>query len=169
MRVLITILRLLRYQISVVIGSKKNRVMTGQKNITALRISVLWHQKGGSEEEALIEHGCNYYGATVTRSAPFAIFLRQDVLRLALEMDAWYRNHIDIFSQELYYRQPYSRKKDGTVIPYEPVQTIIPGIYGEIAKHANGELYTTKERNELAAVCADLAFIWKKDRIDSTA
>ena len=28
---------------------------------------------------------------------------------------------------------------------------------------------TQQERRELAAVCADLAFIWKKDRIDSTA
>ncbi len=108
--------------------------------------------EGGQREEALIEHGCNYYGATVTRSAPFAIFLRQDVLRLALEMDAWYRNHIDIFA-ELYYRQPYSRKKDGTVIPYEPVQTIIPGIYGEIAKHANGELYTTRAQRTGCSMC----------------
>lgn len=108
--------------------------------------------EGGQREEALVEHGCNYYGATVTRSAPFAIFYRQDILRLALEMDAWYREHIDLFA-ELYYRQPYSRKKDRTVIPYEPVQTIIPGIYGEIAKHANGELYTTRAQRTGCSMC----------------
>ena len=38
--------------------------------------------EGGQREEALIEHGCNYYGKTVIRSAPFAIFLRQDILKL---------------------------------------------------------------------------------------
>ena len=32
-------------------------------------------------------HGCNYFGKTTTRSAPFAIFDRQDVLRLALDLD----------------------------------------------------------------------------------
>jgi len=42
--------------------------------------------EGGQREEALIEHGCNYYGKTVIRSAPFAIFTRQDLLRLALDL-----------------------------------------------------------------------------------
>ncbi len=32
-------------------------------------------------------HGCNYFGKTTIRSAPFAIFSRQDILRLALELD----------------------------------------------------------------------------------
>lgn len=41
----------------------------------------------GQREEALVEHGCNYYGATVIRSAPFAIFTRQDILQLALDLD----------------------------------------------------------------------------------
>lgn len=40
----------------------------------------------GRREISLIKHGCNYYGKTVTRSCPFAIFSRQDILRLALEM-----------------------------------------------------------------------------------
>ena len=43
--------------------------------------------EGGQREEALVEHGCNYYGATVVRSAPFAIFMRNDILQLALEMN----------------------------------------------------------------------------------
>lgn len=43
--------------------------------------------EGGQREEALIEHGCNYYGKTVMRSAPFAPFTRQDLLRLAVELE----------------------------------------------------------------------------------
>ena len=43
--------------------------------------------EGGQREDGIIEHGCNYYGKTVIRSAPFGIFLRQDVLQLALDLD----------------------------------------------------------------------------------
>ena len=32
-------------------------------------------------------NGCNYYGKTTTRSCPFAIFSRQDILRLALDLN----------------------------------------------------------------------------------
>lgn len=42
--------------------------------------------EGGQREEALIDHGCNYYGKTTMRSAPFAPFLRQDLLQLALDL-----------------------------------------------------------------------------------
>ena len=31
-------------------------------------------------------HGCNYFGKSTTRSAPFAIFSRQDLLQLALDL-----------------------------------------------------------------------------------
>ena len=31
-------------------------------------------------------HGCNYFGETTIRSAPFAIFSRQDLLQLALDL-----------------------------------------------------------------------------------
>lgn len=37
----------------------------------------LMASEGGQREEALVEHGCNYFGKTVIRSAPFAPFLRQ--------------------------------------------------------------------------------------------
>lgn len=47
----------------------------------------LMASEGGQREKALTKHGCNYYGKTVTRSCPFAIFHRQDVLRLALDLD----------------------------------------------------------------------------------
>lgn len=108
--------------------------------------------EGGQREEALVEHGCNYYGKTVTRSAPFAIFLRNDILRLALEMNQWYHEHIEIF-QELYYKQPYSRDKDGSIIPYEPLDRIIPEIYGEILQHENGDYYTTRAQRTGCSMC----------------
>lgn len=43
--------------------------------------------EGGQREEALVEHGCNYYGKTTIRSAPFAPFLRQDILQLAIDLE----------------------------------------------------------------------------------
>lgn len=46
----------------------------------------LMASEGGQREESLIENGCNYYGKTVTRSAPFAPFLRQDLLQLAIDL-----------------------------------------------------------------------------------
>ncbi len=108
--------------------------------------------EGGQREEALVEHGCNYYGATVTRSAPFATFMRNDVLRLAVEMDKWYQTHIDLF-ESLYYQQPYSRDKDGRIIPYEPLEAIVPAIYGVIRQHENGELYTTRAQRTGCSMC----------------
>lgn len=48
----------------------------------------LMASEGGQREEALVEHGCNYFGKTVIRSAPFAPFLRQDLLQLAIDIDA---------------------------------------------------------------------------------
>lgn len=35
----------------------------------------------------LTKNGCNYFGKETVRSCPFAIFTRQDILRLALELD----------------------------------------------------------------------------------
>ena len=46
----------------------------------------LMASEGGQREKALMKHGCNYYGKTVTRSCPFAIFDRQDILQLALDL-----------------------------------------------------------------------------------
>lgn len=48
----------------------------------------LMASEGGQREMGLIKNGCNYYGKTVTRSAPFAPFLRQDILQLALDVNA---------------------------------------------------------------------------------
>lgn len=46
----------------------------------------LMADEGGRREISLKKHGCNYYGKTVTRSCPFAIFSKTDLLRLALEL-----------------------------------------------------------------------------------
>lgn len=41
----------------------------------------------GQREMGLIKNGCNYYGKDTVRSCPFARFSRQDLLRLALDLD----------------------------------------------------------------------------------
>jgi len=61
--------------------------------------------EGGQREESLIDHGCNYYGKTVIRSAPFAPFLRQDILQLALDLE--------VPVPEIY--GEIKRKSDGTL------------------------------------------------------
>lgn len=65
----------------------------------------LMASEGGQREEALVENGCNYYGKTVMRSAPFAPFLRQDILRLALDLN--------VPIPEIY--GTIERKSDGTL------------------------------------------------------
>lgn len=87
--------------------------------------------EGGQREEALIDHGCNYYGKTVIRSAPFAIFMRSDILRLALAMDRWYHDHLDFFEVR-FHAQPYGRNPDGSFKEYVPLESIVPEIYGKI-------------------------------------
>ena len=47
----------------------------------------LMASEGRRREKALMMHGCNYFGETTIRSAPFAIFDRQDILRLALDLN----------------------------------------------------------------------------------
>lgn len=108
--------------------------------------------EGGQREEALVEHGCNYYGATVIRSAPFATFMRNDILKLALEMNQWYLKHTEVF-EKLYYEQSYSRDKNGNIIPYEPLESTIPTIYGEIRQHENGDYYTTRAQRTGCSMC----------------
>lgn len=42
--------------------------------------------EGGRRAKSLRMNGCNYFGASTIRSCPFAIFHRQDVLQLALDL-----------------------------------------------------------------------------------
>lgn len=46
----------------------------------------LMASEGGQREMGLMKNGCNYYGKKTTRSCPFAIFSRQDLLQLALDL-----------------------------------------------------------------------------------
>lgn len=46
----------------------------------------LMASEGGRREKALMRNGCNYFGETTIRSCPFAIFMRQDLLQLALDL-----------------------------------------------------------------------------------
>ena len=43
--------------------------------------------EGGRRAKSLMINGCNYFGKSTIRSAPFAIFNRQDILQLALELE----------------------------------------------------------------------------------
>ena len=47
----------------------------------------LMASEGGRRQKALMRNGCNYISPGTKRSCPFAIFSRQDLLRLALELD----------------------------------------------------------------------------------
>ena len=47
----------------------------------------LMASEGGQRELGLTKNGCNYYGKTVKRSCPFAIFMRADILQLAVDLD----------------------------------------------------------------------------------
>lgn len=47
----------------------------------------LMASEGGRREKTLMINGCNYFGTSTIRSAPFAIFNRQDLLQLALELN----------------------------------------------------------------------------------
>lgn len=47
----------------------------------------LMASEGGRRAKSLKINGCNYFGASTIRSAPFAIFERQDLLQLALDLN----------------------------------------------------------------------------------
>lgn len=48
----------------------------------------LMASEGGRRQKALMIHGCNYISPGTKRSCPFAIFSRQDLLQLALDLHA---------------------------------------------------------------------------------
>jgi len=90
--------------------------------------------EGGRRAKSLRINGCNYFGASVIRSAPFAIFSRQDILTLALEMNEWYQQHWNEFSDI-------------------HLDTIVPAIYGEIVRDPDGTLRTTKAQRTGCSMC----------------
>ena len=93
--------------------------------------------EGGRRAKALRMHGCNYFGKSVIRSAPFAIFGRQDILTLALEMDEYYKKNWQKFNPD----------------PKLKVDSIVPAIYGEIARDDDGNLRTTRAQRTGCSMC----------------
>lgn len=65
----------------------------------------LMASEGGRRAKSLMLNGCNYFGKSAIRSAPFAIFTRQDLLQLALELE--------VPVPEIY--GTIERKEDGTL------------------------------------------------------
>lgn len=65
----------------------------------------LMASEGGRRAKSLMINGCNYFGKSTTRSAPFAIFNRQDILQLALDLN--------VPVPEIY--GTIERKEDGTL------------------------------------------------------
>lgn len=122
------------------------------KNHNSVPYLGMMASEGGQREEALIDHGCNYYGKTVIRSAPFAIFLRPDILRLALEMDEWYHDHLEFFEAR-FHAQPYGRNPDGSFKKYIPLESIVPEIYGKIVTDSIGFLRTTGAQRTGCSMC----------------
>lgn len=93
----------------------------------------LMASEGGRRQKALMIHGCNYISKGTKRSAPFAIFMRDDLLRLTLEMDEWYHDHWQEFSDI-------------------HLDTIVPDIYGKIVE-TNGHLETTGATRTGCSLC----------------
>lgn len=102
----------------------------------------LMASEGGRRQKSLMINGCNYYGKSTIRSAPFAIFMRQDILTLAQEMDDWYQEHIEEFAQT-------AKLRPGETMP----ESIVPAVYGEIKRGFDGELRTTKAQRTGCSMC----------------
>lgn len=107
----------------------------------------LMASEGGRRAKSLRMNGCNYFGASTIRSAPFAIFHRQDILTLALEMDEqWRTGWKDEFHKRLLEKKMIA---ESFVMP----ESIIPEIYGTIEKKPDGTLYTTKAQRTGCSMC----------------
>lgn len=107
----------------------------------------LMASEGGRRAKSLRMHGCNYFGASTIRSAPFAIFGRQDILTLALELDKLWKNGL----KERYQQKLLTAGKlaECFVMP----DSIIPDIYGTIEQQPDGTLYTTKAQRTGCSMC----------------
>lgn len=107
----------------------------------------LMASEGGRRAKALRMHGCNYFGKSTIRSAPFAIFNRQDVLKLALEIDQMWKNCLkDKYHKRLMQEGKLSES-------FKMPDSIIPEIYGTIEIKNDGTLYTTKAQRTGCSMC----------------
>lgn len=107
----------------------------------------LMASEGGRRAKSLRMNGCNYFGASTIRSAPFAIFGRQDILTLALEMDKLWKDGLkEKYRQKLL---TVGKIAECFVMP----DSIIPEIYGTIERQPDGTLYTTKAQRTGCSMC----------------
>lgn len=112
----------------------------------------LMASEGGRREKALAIHGCNYVTPTTKRSCPFAIFSRQDLLQLALDL------HVPV--PEIY--GEIVRDEDGTLRTTGAQRTGCSmcgfGVHIEKRPHRFDQLYARnpKERDFwMNKVCTD--------------
>ena len=103
--------------------------------------------EGGRRAKSLRMNGCNYFGKSTIRSAPFAIFHRQDILTLALEMDQMWKDGL----KEKYHEKLLEEEKIAE--SFQMPDSIIPEIYGTIEKKPDGTLYTTKAQRTGCSMC----------------
>lgn len=106
----------------------------------------LMASEGGRRAKSLKINGCNYWGKTTIRSCPFAIFTRQDLLKLAVEMN------------ELYKKIKSEIKAEGVAngrlkYDFEMPDSIVPAIYGEIVADEDGTLRTTGAQRTGCSMC----------------
>ena len=98
----------------------------------------LMASEGGRRAKSLRINGCNYFGAPAIRSAPFAIFSRQDLLQLAIDLN--------VPVPEIY--GTIEQKEDGTLYTTKAQRTGCSmcgfGIHLEKRPHRFDQL---KERN----------------------
>lgn len=106
----------------------------------------LMASEGGRRAKSLKINGCNYWGKTTIRSCPFAIFTRQDLLKLAVEMDELYKTIKEEIKTE---GVEAGRLKNDFEMP----ESLIPTIYGEIVTDENGTLRTTKAQRTGCSMC----------------
>lgn len=107
----------------------------------------LMASEGGRRAKSLRMHGCNYFGKSTIRSAPFAIFGRQDILTLAIEIDGMWRSGL----KEKYYEKLL---KEGKIAEtFQMPESIIPEIYGTIERDKDGTLRTTKAQRTGCSMC----------------
>lgn len=107
----------------------------------------LMASEGGRRAKSLRINGCNYFGKSTIRSAPFAIFDRDSLLRLTLEMDELWKNG---WKEEFYQKGI----KEGYLKPdFKMPESIVPEIYGAIELDENGKLQTTKAQRTGCSMC----------------
>ena len=110
----------------------------------------LMASEGGRRAKSLRMNGCNYFGASTIRSAPFAIFHRQDILKLALEMDELWKAGL---------KEKYHEKllKEGRLSQSFEMP--------ERLRKSRMERFIQLRHNVPDAVCAGSESTWRNDHI----